>query len=326
MPASVFTVQRLNFILPEFIRIGWITDRARNAWGKRLQRVIRAWGEVESASVTLGVRDVALIKTSAQRKSEIEKSLASQDWMAVLLDTPDRFVKPAEDTANGESNGPAAVHLVIGKEPHISRFHQAWLEKDHEQIGQLLGYPACCRNAFRDHYMTDDSVDPTWIIANRTVSTTDNITQIENTASVFGNVLLRLAGIRAVPHLPCRFDCSATTQFGLRLLDVATQIGFGEEMQWLLEILSWPVEWSALHGIGEIKTPLFRISAQTDATAQKIVVRWMGQGYPQEGTQGLVFPYRTPERAMVTQSPGFQKRLNELPNMELIQLSTTSSS
>ena len=32
-----------------------------------------------------------------------------------------------------------------------------------------------------------------------------------------------------------------------------------------MEILSWPVEWSVLHGIAEIKTPIFRVISRSDA-------------------------------------------------------------
>ncbi len=89
--------------------------------------------------------------------------------------------------------------------------------------------------------------------------------------------------------------------------------GYEEEMEWLLEILSWPLEWSCLHGIAEIKTPVLKVSTTTDATASKYVVRVQGDRYPAEGSQGLNFPYRLSQPPLVTQSRGFQRGLaNEL--------------
>jgi hypothetical protein len=63
----------------------------------------------------------------------------------------------------------------------------------------------------------------------------------------------------------------------------------------MAEILNWPVEWTALHGIGEIRTPILRACFATDATADKLTVQWEGTRYPEEGATGIAFPYRKPE-------------------------------
>ena len=44
-------------------------------------------------------------------------------------------------------------------------------------------------------------------------------------------------------------------------------------MKSLYEILDWQLEWSALHGIAEIKNSLFKISTRTDATPSRTVLR-----------------------------------------------------
>jgi len=90
-------------------------------------------------------------------------------------------------------------------------------------------------------------------------------------------------------------------------------------MNWLEEILSWPVELTALHGIAEIKTPLFKISTNAGIIGVKHSVRWLGQSFPVEGARGLVFPYRAPERLMISQSEGF-KRGFSLMAQELVQI------
>ena len=63
-------------------------------------------------------------------------------------------------------------------------------------------------------------------------------------------------GARAVSHLPCRFDCEKTVALGQQLIEVGRKAGYERAMDWLLDVLSWPVEWSALHGIAELKTPV----------------------------------------------------------------------
>jgi hypothetical protein len=151
-------------------------------------------------------------------------------------------------------------------------------------------------------------IDPIWPMATAE-SAPDSLRQIDVQGSIFTNVLWRSVGVRAVPHLPCRFDCHATQKFGQLFIDTAIQLGFQDEIGWLSQILSWPVEWSALHGIAVIKTPVLKISTRTDATAEKLTVRCLGNDSPKEGAQGLAFPYRTLPRTMVTESAGFQRGL-----------------
>jgi 2-polyprenyl-3-methyl-5-hydroxy-6-metoxy-1,4-benzoquinol methylase len=73
------------------------------------------------------------------------------------------------------------------------------------------------------------------------------------------------------------------------------------------EILSWPVEWSALHGIAEIKTPILKVSTRSDIAHGKRVVRWHGSAYPAEGARGLSFPYVKPRSLAVTASASFRR-------------------
>ena len=44
-------------------------------------------------------------------------------------------------------------------------------------------------------------------------------------------------------------------------------------MKSLYEILDWQLEWSALHGIAEIKNSLFKISTRTDATPSRYSIK-----------------------------------------------------
>jgi hypothetical protein len=124
---------------------------------------------------------------------------------------------------------------------------------------------------------------------------TSNGTQIDNEIEVnafsLSNILWRWVGVRLVPHLPCSFDCQASEEIAKNMVKIGKEIGFEEEMDWIVEILSWPVEWSALHGIAEIKTPILKISTRTDAFPVPYVVRYLGGNYPEDGAKGLGFPY-----------------------------------
>jgi hypothetical protein len=76
------------------------------------------------------------------------------------------------------------------------------------------------------------------------------------------------------------------------VIDVGVKEGFVSEMEWLGELLQWPMEWSALHGIAEIKTPVLKCSASTDATAMLYWVLVEGSVFPEAGAYGIGHVYR----------------------------------
>ena len=88
------------------------------------------------------------------------------------------------------------------------------------------------------------------------------------------NIFWRGLGLRMVAHLPCKLDCPASMELASTFSAVGMRHGYAEEIHWLREILSWPVQWSGLHGIAEIKTPVLKLSTWTDATASKYSVSW----------------------------------------------------
>lgn len=147
---------------------------------------------------------------------------------------------------------------------------------DNSTVGRLLGFPDCCR-AFFDRTWGAGALDTTFQMA---VGGTSGPVQC--------NILGRWLGIRLVTHLPCSFDCEPTRKLG----EAFGALLSPEAAATVQEVLSWPVEWSALHGIAEIKFPVLKISTRTTYTDDKIVVQREGTRYPEEGASGIVFPYQ----------------------------------
>jgi hypothetical protein len=181
--------------------------------------------------------------------------------------------------------------VAAGRSEEVRVFADAWNNSDDEEIGRLLGYPACCRAFFKGLWKSEKLRDTTWRMAS--LSAPDASTHSIDICNVsYANILWRWLGVRAVPHLPCSFACKASHNLGEELVQLGRTIGYANAMSWLADILSWPVEWSALHGIAEIRTPILKVCTMTDATANKLTVRYIGQAYPSEGAVGRVFPYR----------------------------------
>lgn len=298
-------MERLAFELPEFTRLSWVSEAAREVWEPRLKRITPAWLELEWRSVAAGVRPCGVTIVSAVDFVQQASAWARQGLSGVPLEIQGQnsgYVSVARAPAFGE---PFVYRVVVGALDSVRAFQHAWDAGDDEEMGRLLGYPVCCIAFFRRVWVDEGLTDTTWPMALDTAKPEKDTRCIEVAGPPEANILWRWMGVRPVPHLPCRCDCQASVELGRRLIAAGRQAGFGEEMDWLLEILSWPVEWSALHGIAEIKTPVLKVSARTDATATKYTVRRHGAAYPAAGAQGLTFPYRTP-RVMMTEARGFQ--------------------
>ena len=303
---------RLDFRLPEFTRYAWVSDAARQVWAPRIERIGAAWAEIEWRSVAAGVRPCAHRIVDPSALDALTVRVAELGLTVTRFGEVGVSAAPYSSAAAPVLPGqPFAVRVAIGTPAATAAFCAAWEASDQAKIGQALGYPDCCQRFFQRVWVEEHCIDTTWAMV---ASASGERPQPElRSRRVDGppeaNILLRWLGIRAVPHLPCRFDCPGTVALGRKLLAVGRDAGFGIEMEWLLQLLSWPVEWSALHGIAEIRTPIVKISTTTDATAERYEVQRDGDGYPAEGARGLHFPYRPPERLRVLSSLGFRRGL-----------------
>jgi 2-polyprenyl-3-methyl-5-hydroxy-6-metoxy-1,4-benzoquinol methylase len=305
--------ERLPFVLPEFNRHSWVDELARSAWEPRIARVSRAWLDIEWLSVAAGARECALLWISPDSLPELIPKWEVAQLSAIQLQTGNAHFGGNAATSPPSVSG--MICIAIGALDKLEQLREAWTAADNETLGKLFGYPPCCRGFFRDVWTKHSCLDTTWTMAENTSLCQDHTVRIELSEETppLANILWRWIGVRAVPHLPCRFDCPPSIALGTRLLEIGRNAGYVEEVEWIAEILTWPVEWSALHGIAEIKSPLVKISARTDATAGKWTVQWIGTKYPKEGATGLKFPYKPSKKPTLTQSRGYRRGLAHGP-------------
>jgi hypothetical protein len=272
-----------NF-LPDFTRHLWASDAARARWGFRIEAIRRAWSEIEWLSVAEGVRRCALVSLSNAALPDIKNRWLEHRLSATSVPSGSSAVEPSRIVA------------FVGERSIVREALQAWACRDDEAIGALLGYPTCCRHFFHRIWVEEARLDTTLGMVSTGRPAGDRTFEVEPPTTPFANVLWRWLGLRAVPHLPCGFGCDPTMEMGRRFWNIAERSGYGPESEWIQQILSWPVEWSALHGIAEIRTPILKLITRTDHTDLKYTVRWRGENYPEEGAAGLAFPYRSKKR------------------------------
>lgn len=331
-------MKRLPFVLPEWMRSAWVSEAARVLWEPRVQAVASGWSEIERASVGrirrsgiffIGPNELPALREwcDAQRLSMLPLGVQGADTGQYRA-SPQSYV-------GGEWSA-----RTIACEPAVAgEWQEAFFASDNATIGRLLGYPACCSEFFGAHWVAELWVDTTFPMgANSGVGRFEHKSEPKITADERhldlcthrarvreegfvvpadtppeSNILLRWMGLRLVPHLPCSFTCAPTAEFGRTFADLGRSLGKSQEIDWLYEMLSWPVEWSALHGIAEIKTPVFKVSTRTDASPHKWTVQKEGTVFPELGATGVMFPYRLLSSKKVTESKSYLAAIKHEP-------------
>jgi 2-polyprenyl-3-methyl-5-hydroxy-6-metoxy-1,4-benzoquinol methylase len=298
----------LPFSLPDFTRVSWVSDRAQSVWGPRIDRIKKAWFELEWMSVSAGLRRCAITTISPEEFLLVGPRWAESGLNATPLEIQGVSQYSYSSTpVRAELGLPYVFRVVLGDPKYVAKFKTAWDSCADEEMGAMLGYPCCCSHFFKHTWVDRRLTDTTWAMALNGSTVANTARQIEVNSSPLTNILWRWTGIRAVFHLPCGFHCPTTERTARLILELGSSQGYKDEMEWLLNILSWPVEWSALHGIAEIKTPILKVTTRTDATAVKYVVRRAGTGYPEEGPNGTNFPYRRPQLFNISGSAAYQR-------------------
>ncbi|HYK05826.1 MAG TPA: methionine biosynthesis protein MetW [Thermoanaerobaculia bacterium] len=275
--------------LPEFIRLAWTSSAARAVWEPRLRRISAAWQRLEIESVRCGLRRCALTVVPAWRVFELGAALAPDyDVATVQTLEANTAMYTAFETRPWQPGARLNLRVAIGRRDDTRQFRDAFARRDNATIGALLGYPSCCIAFFSRVCIDDGCRDTTWHAALEAGALGSTI---DISPAPGASLLLRWLGVRLVPHLACAFDCAATAAHAAEFAALGRATGAATEVGWIEEMLSWPIEWSALHGVAEVRTPVVKIMTSTDETAEKRIVRSHGSRYPGEGARGIAFPY-----------------------------------
>lgn len=275
---SSFSMQRLDYRFKEFTRHSWANDEAKALWDPRIGMVCACIEELEWRSVLEGVRACALTSVTQNELQAFSSMLAPYGLIVAPLEkiaARDGYASFREAPRVGE---PFNYWCAIGRVSDVQLLESAQLSNDEEEVGRLLGYPPCCI-LFKQLLTEERFIDTTWPMAQNTAAKMSiTPTHVEIPEASKCNILLQWIGPRIVFHLPCSFDCRPTVELAAKFIEIAGSAGFHQEMEWLEEMLSWPVEWSALYGLAEITTPVGTVSTITDATAEEYRVSYRGAG------------------------------------------------
>jgi hypothetical protein len=279
---------RLPFELKPFARLIWVNAQAKEIWLPRLAALKIFLTTLELDMIVAGQRSAGLFSVP---KAELDGFLAK---------ATDRGLRTFEVTGDDEEvrfwngNFNFAFHplsdFVVQVPNAPCSLENIWQEANRQALGPLFGVPPCCLR-FLDEIGHCDAM---WAIAGRVSQPApDRVVHLVGAAAQTARPLVAI-GLRRTPHLCCSVSCTESETISGAVRSLASASEAGPDMIALLdEINSWPWEWSALHGIAELKTPILKLCTDTEATGLKYTVRFGGIGgaYPPAGARGIQFPY-----------------------------------
>jgi HEXXH motif-containing protein len=252
---------------------------------------------LEVASVVMGLRPAAMIEGIDPAAMQVPKALQ--------IDVVDPADLP-------ELPGPpvASPLLLVGKADTLADLKRAWAKPDIVTMGTLLGYPACCIDHFRATFQRQQLWDAVWAWHPSPTAAPPR------SASGIHPLLAKLR-ISRTPHVPCGPDCVQSHDMAEAWERLGRELGWGDTLAHRTALLDSAVHWSARHGIAELKTPLFRLTTDVAATAGTYQIALEGHVQPEDAATGGVFPYRAPQKRVVTGQVSWQLGLDhqlETPN------------
>jgi hypothetical protein len=257
-------VDRLNFRIPEFVRVAWVNTKAREIWEPIIQECSNFFvREIE------GFNRTAIVNIRPE-------DMIGRDY--IPLAQVNIINSYRAGSTQFDASQPWEYRCATG--PQAEFLARAYVRNDWDTVGTILGYPKCCIDFFLKYWVDEKWFDTTYPMGNA------------QPISPANNILLRWVGVRLVSHLPCSFDCPGTMLIGKKNIMTARALGFNRQIDQIIEMLSWPVEWSSLHGIAIITTPIFKIITSSDALPFKTTRKLEGTRYPELAGSGLSFPFK----------------------------------
>lgn len=263
-------------------RISWVGEPAREKWQARLERLPVAIEEItiQAARATGERCAVRLVPESIFRHLS---KLATQYGLAAVA-LPAEALRAGIRTRPNEN--PTVVFLA-GTAEAVANAQAAWSRRDLSAFHALLNLPACCLNDAPD--VADGDFFPEQHGAVSSPS-------VDLHMSGAAHPLLAPLGISALPVMPCRLDCPQAAEAAAQWLAIAASHGYATEAGWLRECFSWAISWSELHGVAEVKTPLFKMCFQSGSNSRARLIRRAGVSAVEGSVAGLSFPYAAPAK------------------------------
>ncbi|MNV09386.1 hypothetical protein D3C71_998750 [compost metagenome] len=280
--------------MPPFVRLQWVSDEIRDKYEPLLNKAKQVFPVLEKESVYHGLR-------KATTDSVLPEQLDEKTWHYLQKGC---YVMPLKmvGTYNGMSNYHPQVipgqrwhyYTCVADSLETAReFEEADRTGDNIVLGSLLGYPKCCTEAYmkNSRLKYHDSVWQQALLCDEEhiKKKEDNMISLKD-IPWYNNALLRNLGLSLIFHSKDRIDCPHTEEVVLNWLKLARELKVSG-LRELEMFLRMPMEWDCNKGIAYVRTPLFKVSYNSNMTIEKYVVRVDGTYFPEDAPKGNEYPW-----------------------------------
>lgn len=299
--------ERLPFQMPEFLRTVWVSEAARAYWEPKIQAVSLVWGQIERATVLHGLRPGTLQSITPENLPDMQRWCVSKSLLMLIVGMEGTQGAYGNAAVPYQPGQPFTYRVYMGADP------EAFFTTRHDNfaVGKALGFPPCCTQFFDEWWRARGWRDLAYPALCGEEG--DVLFELFRRAP-HANLLLRHLGVRPVFHLPCSFACEATQRLGYEIAALMRTLGYEREEGWAHTLLSMPMEWSSLHGVAMVVTPLFKLVYDSDPLPSKVTLRLRSPVYPQHGATSSTFPFTMEKPLRVV-----KRHLNGFTSLEAME-------
>lgn len=244
-------------VLPEWTRWAWASLVDKQYWEPMIQNASTAWNRMEAETVIHGVRNAAFQMVPSDKLIDYTKWAFKNNLQVVpvtQMNTSSTYQSASRGYFNPSLPWQYRVLLHNDSLDHSDLIRNTEQLSDNTILGSALGYPKCCTEFFNETW-AKGQIDTTW---------DQYATTGDPNGPVACNLLWRWLNIRLVFHLPCSYQCQASTLIGQKHADLMEKLGLGLELDTIYRVLNWKTSWSSINGIAEIVGPAVKISTRSD--------------------------------------------------------------
>lgn len=284
---------------PSFTRMSYHTTEARKYWAPLIQLMNGTVADLEIRSIAAGLRSCGTIHIPNVDGDQTYRKLAEAGlkWKRLTKVGHDPGFSHRRHAAVQKGDLHYSWFSVMGRnQDDLDDFALAYEKSNHDLMGKLLGFPACCRRFFAQNW--PKYCDPIW----QSAANTEGAELVgPRTLHVKGhpgcNVMLRYIGVRTWFHLPCSLRCEETIALSESWLNLIREMDEASFEATRL-LLSLPLAWDVNHGYAKVMTPAFTVHAGSTESRYRYVVEYEADpcGLPDldipGAANGLVWPMR----------------------------------
>lgn len=280
-----------------YIGENWYSAEPREQWAELKRRMRYLKGEAEWRSV---------IDDDTDRKAAIIYLNHSnmERWVDragehELRFEPIRYTEPYEGFSHTHyptdpDDPERIVYAAIGENQDVvDKMKEAEKNMEsadkHEVVGELLGFPSCCRDFFNDVWlgegglngvdMSEGRRDPIYEItcntpsAERRYYNEDEETIVIKDGSPWNNIMWRYFGIGFLTHMPCSWECEKAEEVAIERAWIMNELD-REAGQAMKEWLDMNQKFTSHNGIATVTNGLMKGQTQTDTYFNKKRILW----------------------------------------------------